>query len=163
MLLSPLHPINLSFQQQQQQQHMLELQQHRHQGRQGNYSNAEDNISSNNSVPGTTNSGTWSSKDPTPAQASALHNRKGGTQLQNNSEGRYNKKGRGGGQQLKPHRPNNFSSNNTTNSAPPDTTMVEHTGYLRMRGLPFTASARDVFDFFDETKPIEESIVFSFR
>eukprot|EP00560_Eucampia_antarctica_P007391 CAMPEP_0197824720 /NCGR_PEP_ID=MMETSP1437-20131217/1940_1 /TAXON_ID=49252 ORGANISM="Eucampia antarctica, Strain CCMP1452" /NCGR_SAMPLE_ID=MMETSP1437 /ASSEMBLY_ACC=CAM_ASM_001096 /LENGTH=375 /DNA_ID=CAMNT_0043424463 /DNA_START=132 /DNA_END=1259 /DNA_ORIENTATION=+ len=39
----------------------------------------------------------------------------------------------------------------------------EHTGYLRMRGLPFSASKKDIFEFFKEYKPIEDSIVLTYR
>lgn len=39
----------------------------------------------------------------------------------------------------------------------------EHTGYLRMRGLPFSATKKDIYEFFKEYKPIEESIVLTYR
>mmetsp|Transcript_11707 Transcript_11707/g.22443 ORF Transcript_11707/g.22443 Transcript_11707/m.22443 type:complete len:357 (-) Transcript_11707:211-1281(-) len=39
----------------------------------------------------------------------------------------------------------------------------EHTGYLRMRGLPFSANKEDIFRFFDGYNPIQESIVLTYR
>ena len=39
----------------------------------------------------------------------------------------------------------------------------EHTGYLRMRGLPFSAVREDIFKFFVGYNPILESIVLTFR
>jgi len=39
----------------------------------------------------------------------------------------------------------------------------EHTGYLRMRGLPFTSTKSDIFDFFKEYHPIETSITLTYR
>jgi len=39
----------------------------------------------------------------------------------------------------------------------------EHTGYLRMRGLPFSASKKEIYEFFKEYKPIEDSIVSTYR
>lgn len=39
----------------------------------------------------------------------------------------------------------------------------EHTGYLRMRGLPFSSSKEDIASFFQEYNPILESIVLTYR
>mmetsp|Transcript_24062 Transcript_24062/g.39277 ORF Transcript_24062/g.39277 Transcript_24062/m.39277 type:complete len:295 (+) Transcript_24062:489-1373(+) len=39
----------------------------------------------------------------------------------------------------------------------------EHTGYLRMRGLPFSASREDIYRFFEDYNPIAESIVLTYR
>ncbi|KAL3914424.1 MAG: hypothetical protein SGARI_000126 [Bacillariaceae sp.] len=39
----------------------------------------------------------------------------------------------------------------------------EHTGYLRMRGLPFSAGREDIYRFFEEYNPIADSIVLTFR
>lgn len=39
----------------------------------------------------------------------------------------------------------------------------EHTGYLRMRGLPFTAAKDDIYKFFYGYNPIQESIVLTYR
>jgi heterogeneous nuclear ribonucleoprotein F/H len=39
----------------------------------------------------------------------------------------------------------------------------EHTGFLRMRGLPFSASKEDISKFFAAYNPILESIVLTFR
>mmetsp|Transcript_10977 Transcript_10977/g.15978 ORF Transcript_10977/g.15978 Transcript_10977/m.15978 type:complete len:416 (+) Transcript_10977:298-1545(+) len=39
----------------------------------------------------------------------------------------------------------------------------EHTGYLRMRGLPFTATKKEIFIFFGEYNPIEASICLTYR
>lgn len=39
----------------------------------------------------------------------------------------------------------------------------EHTGYLRMRGLPFTASKEDVIEFFKGRNAIDESICLTVR
>lgn len=39
----------------------------------------------------------------------------------------------------------------------------EHTGYLRMRGLPFSATKKEIYDFFKAYKPIEGSIVLTYR
>lgn len=38
-----------------------------------------------------------------------------------------------------------------------------HTGYIRMRGLPFNATKQDVFDFFKDFKPIESSVMVTYR
>lgn len=39
----------------------------------------------------------------------------------------------------------------------------EHTGFLRMRGLPFSASKDDIFHFFEGYNPIKETIVLTYR
>lgn len=39
----------------------------------------------------------------------------------------------------------------------------EHTGYLRMRGLPFSATKKDIAEFFKAYKPVEESITLTCR
>eukprot|EP00580_Thalassiosira_gravida_P007088 CAMPEP_0201638250 /NCGR_PEP_ID=MMETSP0493-20130528/16102_1 /ASSEMBLY_ACC=CAM_ASM_000838 /TAXON_ID=420259 /ORGANISM="Thalassiosira gravida, Strain GMp14c1" /LENGTH=459 /DNA_ID=CAMNT_0048111219 /DNA_START=10 /DNA_END=1389 /DNA_ORIENTATION=- len=38
-----------------------------------------------------------------------------------------------------------------------------HTGYVRMRGLPYQATKQDVLDFFKEYKPDESSILLTYR
>ena len=39
----------------------------------------------------------------------------------------------------------------------------EHTGFLRMRGLPFSATKEDIFRFFEGYNPVQESIVLTYR
>jgi len=39
----------------------------------------------------------------------------------------------------------------------------EHTGYLRMRGLPFTSTKIEIFNFFKEYSPEENSITLTYR
>lgn len=39
----------------------------------------------------------------------------------------------------------------------------EHTGYLRMRGLPFTATKEEINSFFKDYNPIESSISLTYR
>jgi heterogeneous nuclear ribonucleoprotein F/H len=39
----------------------------------------------------------------------------------------------------------------------------EHTGFLRMRGLPFTATKEDIAKFFEIYNPILDSIVLTYR
>lgn len=39
----------------------------------------------------------------------------------------------------------------------------EHTGYLRMRGLPFTSSKKEIYNFFSDYNPIEDSICLTYR
>lgn len=39
----------------------------------------------------------------------------------------------------------------------------EHTGFLRMRGLPFSATKEDIFKFFEGYNPVPESIVLTYR
>ena len=39
----------------------------------------------------------------------------------------------------------------------------EHTGFLRMRGLPFSVGKDDVFKFFHGFNPIQESVVLTYR
>jgi len=39
----------------------------------------------------------------------------------------------------------------------------EHTGYLRMRGLPFTSTKADIFDFFKEYSPVVDSVTLTYR
>jgi len=39
----------------------------------------------------------------------------------------------------------------------------DHTGYLRMRGLPFTATKKEIFDFFQSYDPMEDSITLTYR
>lgn len=38
-----------------------------------------------------------------------------------------------------------------------------HTGFLRMRGLPFQATKQDIMEFFKDFKPIESSILLTYR
>jgi heterogeneous nuclear ribonucleoprotein F/H len=39
----------------------------------------------------------------------------------------------------------------------------EHTGFLRMRGLPFTVTKGEIFNFFEKYKPIQDSICLTYR
>lgn len=39
----------------------------------------------------------------------------------------------------------------------------EHTGFLRMRGLPFSSTKEDIFNFFKSYNPILDSIVLTYR
>lgn len=39
----------------------------------------------------------------------------------------------------------------------------DHTGFLRMRGLPFSAAKEDIYRFFIAFNPIQDSIVLTFR
>ena len=39
----------------------------------------------------------------------------------------------------------------------------EHTGFLRMRGLPFTATKGEIYEFFKKYEPIQESICLTYR
>jgi heterogeneous nuclear ribonucleoprotein F/H len=39
----------------------------------------------------------------------------------------------------------------------------EHTGYLRMRGLPFSATKEDIYRFFEEYNAILDTIVLTYR
>jgi hypothetical protein len=64
---------------------------------------------------------------------------------------------------MKSHRANNANINHNWPGNKESDSEAEHTGYLRMRGLPFTATVYDVIEFFEDMKPIEESIVFSYR
>jgi len=38
-----------------------------------------------------------------------------------------------------------------------------HTGFIRMRGLPYQATKQDVLDFFKDYKPIESSVLLTYR
>jgi heterogeneous nuclear ribonucleoprotein F/H len=38
-----------------------------------------------------------------------------------------------------------------------------HTGFIRMRGLPFQATKEDVSEFFKEYKPIPDSVILTYR
>ncbi len=38
-----------------------------------------------------------------------------------------------------------------------------HTGYIRLRGLPFHATKQDILDFFKDYKPIESSVLLTYR
>ena len=37
------------------------------------------------------------------------------------------------------------------------------TGYIRMRGLPFQATKQDILDFFKEYRPVESSVLLTYR
>lgn len=39
----------------------------------------------------------------------------------------------------------------------------EHTGFLRMRGLPFSSTKEDIFHFFEGYNPVLETIVLTYR
>ena len=39
----------------------------------------------------------------------------------------------------------------------------DHTSYLRMRGLPFSAAKDDIYIFFEEYNPVSESVVLTYR
>jgi len=39
----------------------------------------------------------------------------------------------------------------------------DHTGYLRMRGLPFTSTKKEIYEFFKMYDPIEDSITLTYR
>ncbi|KAL7518795.1 hypothetical protein ACHAWX_003600 [Stephanocyclus meneghinianus] len=38
-----------------------------------------------------------------------------------------------------------------------------HTGFIRLRGLPFQATKQDILDFFKEYNPVEDSILLTYR
>lgn len=38
-----------------------------------------------------------------------------------------------------------------------------HTGYIRLRGLPFHATKQDILDFFKDYKPVESSVLLTYR
>lgn len=38
-----------------------------------------------------------------------------------------------------------------------------HTGFIRMRGLPFQSTKEDILEFFKEYNPVEDSIIFTYR
>lgn len=38
-----------------------------------------------------------------------------------------------------------------------------HTGFIRMRGLPFQASKEDILEFFKEYNPVDDSLIFTYR
>ncbi|KAL7469729.1 hypothetical protein ACHAXS_009987 [Conticribra weissflogii] len=38
-----------------------------------------------------------------------------------------------------------------------------HTGFIRMRGLPFQATKQDILEFFKEYKPVENSVLLTYR
>jgi heterogeneous nuclear ribonucleoprotein F/H len=39
----------------------------------------------------------------------------------------------------------------------------DHTGFLRMRGLPFSAAKEDIYKFFESYSPVQDSIVLTYR
>ena len=39
----------------------------------------------------------------------------------------------------------------------------EHTGFLRMRGLPFTATKGEIYEFFEKYEPVQDSICLTYR
>lgn len=39
----------------------------------------------------------------------------------------------------------------------------DHTGFLRMRGLPFSTTKDDIYKFFNGYNPVQESIVLTYR
>jgi heterogeneous nuclear ribonucleoprotein F/H len=39
----------------------------------------------------------------------------------------------------------------------------EHTGFLRLRGLPFSTDKKEIYDFFEGYEPIEDSICLTYR
>ena len=60
----------------------------------------------------------------------------------------------------KHHRGNNHSRLGTTGGG---IQHGVHSGYLRMRGLPFSASQEDILKFFAGYKIVEDSVVFTFK
>ena len=44
-----------------------------------------------------------------------------------------------------------------------DIQVGEHTGYLRMRGLPFTSTKPEILDFFKVYSPVDNSITLTYR
>lgn len=104
-------------------------------------------------------SGVWGSVGfPAPAQALNTHPGKmAGRGPQ--AMGRQMTGGRGGG----PGRGNNLPGDPQAKRSGGGIQVGEHTGFLRMRGLPFAASKEDIADFFKEYNPVLESIVLTFR
>mmetsp|Transcript_47670 Transcript_47670/g.70571 ORF Transcript_47670/g.70571 Transcript_47670/m.70571 type:complete len:390 (-) Transcript_47670:188-1357(-) len=107
-----------------------------------------------------TSSVSWSAeKGPTPAQAMAMQNNDGTTGNANQSGGGKGKnKGLGSGSPNK-----NKQSNWTQGGSGDQPVPKEHTGYLRMRGLPFSSTEKDIAEFLKLYNPIEDSVVFSYR
>lgn len=66
--------------------------------------------------------------------------------------------GRGGGDIIRPGKQG--GRGNTRGGGIRD---GEHTGFLRMRGLPFTATKGEIYEFFKKYDPIQESICLTYR
>lgn len=67
--------------------------------------------------------------------------------------GDYGRSGRG-------YRANNYSFGRGTGGGIRDGV---HTGYIRLRGLPFQATKQDILDFFKEYNPVEDSVLLTYR
>jgi len=96
-------------------------------------------------------------------------NRHGG---RHNHDGRFGRVSRGGrfnnyrsSQQLQWQNQGGATPVLNANQGSSNATTIEreHTGYLRMRGLPFAATKENVVEFFKDFPPDLDSIIFSYR
>ncbi len=124
---------------------------------------------------------TWGKTDSSSAQGSNNNAQKGrggppgGSNMGGQSYGAQgNNYGRGGGAQHKPYggRGNfkrNYQRGGNAGSGPGGhhhgggLREGPHTGYLRLRGLPYQASKQDVLDFFKDYGPVQDSVLLTHR
>mmetsp|Transcript_3080 Transcript_3080/g.4686 ORF Transcript_3080/g.4686 Transcript_3080/m.4686 type:complete len:313 (-) Transcript_3080:702-1640(-) len=108
-------------------------------------------------VPGTGNG-------PTPAQA--LATQRGGPNngpAGNGANGGAPRKGQGGMRGGRGGAPQSRGHEGGRGGRGGGIQVGEHTGYLRMRGLPFSATKKEIFEFFKAYKPVESSIILTYR
>jgi heterogeneous nuclear ribonucleoprotein F/H len=99
------------------------------------------------------------------AQSNSHHHGRGSMGRGGMGRGGYNNggsyRGRGYGGPGRGYRGNNYRSGPGPTGG--GTREGTHTGYVRLRGLPFQASKQDILDFFQEYNPIESSVLLTYR
>jgi len=100
----------------------------------------------------------WGQSSPIRTSPNHHHHHQGRGSYGRSHNGGY--RGRGDYGRGRGYRGNNYSMGRGTGGGIRDGV---HTGFVRMRGLPFQATKEDIIEFFKDYNPVEDSVIFTYR